>query len=414
MKSIGKQIWNQRRSNAWIGVELIVVNVLLWYAIDLVYNFEGAAWQPKGYDTENVFDLQVAAKPLEMLNDEDNRNAGQDFSYLYNLIKDYPGVEHVGYYYGSIPYSNKTQHEGYASHADSSRIIRCKIRYVSPEYFKVFRLEIAKGNVDFERWKAAEYPMPVLMTEELTDSLFGKVGLDAIGQTCFNPYWGKTQTNYKVAGILPQHKLDDYQRYEPFIYLPTPEPRPLWWQHVVIRVHPDHVNGFAERFRADMQGVFDRGIFYLDHIRSYADMKASYDIEQGTVNYLNTAYAVIAFFLFNIFLSILGTFWFRTHKRKSEIALRMAMGCTRKGILLHFLTEGWLLLLIAAVPALVISLNIVYADLTVHTLMDVTVARFIGCFMLSVLILAIMIALGIWFPARKAMKIEPAEALHDE
>ena len=92
----------------------------------------------------------------------------------------------------------------------------------------------------------------------------------------------------------------------------------------------------------------------------------------------------------------------------------MAMGCTRKGILLHFLTEGWLLLLIAAVPALVISLNIVYADLTVHTLMDVTVARFIGCFMLSVLILAIIIAHGIWFPARKAMKIEPAEALHDE
>ena len=145
MKSIGKQIWNQRRSNVWIGVELMVVNVLLWYTIDLVYNFEGAAWQPKGYDTENVFDLQVAAKPLETLNDEDNRNAGQDFSHLYNLIKDYPGVEQVGYYNGSIPYSKEIQHEGYASHADSSRIIHCKIRYVSPEYFKVFQHFRQKG-----------------------------------------------------------------------------------------------------------------------------------------------------------------------------------------------------------------------------------------------------------------------------
>ena len=414
MKSIGKQIWNQRRSNVWIEVELMVVNVLLWYTIDLVYNFEGAAWQPKGYDTENVFDLQVAAKPLETLNDEDNRNAGQDFSHLYNLIKDYPGVEQVGYYNGSIPYSNEIQHEGYASHADSSRIIHCKIRYVSPEYFKVFRLETVKGNVDFEKWKAAEYPMPVLMTEELTDSLFGKVGLDAIGQLCFNPYWGKTQTNYKVVGILPRHKLDDYQRYEPFIYLPTSEPRPLWWQHVVIRVHPDHTNGFAERFRADMQGVFDRGIFYLDHIRSYADMKASFDIEQGTVNYLNTAYAIIAFFLFNIFLSILGTFWFRTHKQRNEIALRMAMGCTRRGILKHYLTEGWLLLLIAAIPALIICFNIQMGDLTVHTLMDVSLERFIGSFLVATCVLALIIALGIWFPARKAMKIEPAEALHDE
>ena len=256
--------------------------------------------------------------------------------------------------------------------------------------------------------------MPVLMTEELTDSLFGKVGLDAVGQTCFNPYWGKTQTNYKVAGILPQHKLDDYQRYEPFIYLPTPEPRPLWWQHVVIRVHPDHVNGFAERFRTDMQGVFDRGIFYLDHIRSYADMKASYDIEQGTVNYLNTAYAIIAFFLFNIFLSILGTFWFRTHKQRNEIALRMAMGCTRRGILKHYLTEGWLLLLIAAIPALIICFNIQMGDLTVHTLMDVSSGRFFGCFLVAIGVLALIVALGIGIPARKAMKIDPAEALHDE
>ena len=43
MKSIWNQIWNQRRANAWIWVELMVVNVLLWYAIDLVYNYEGAA-----------------------------------------------------------------------------------------------------------------------------------------------------------------------------------------------------------------------------------------------------------------------------------------------------------------------------------------------------------------------------------
>ena len=163
-----------------------------------------------------------------------------------------------------------------------------------------------------------------------------------------------------------------------------------------------------------MQGVFDRGIFYLDHIRSYADMKASYDIEQGTVNYLNTAYAIIAFFLFNIFLSILGTFWFRTHKQRNEIALRMAMGCTRRGILKHYLTEGWLLLLIAAIPALIICFNIQMGDLTVHTLMDVSLERFIGSFLVATCVLALIIALGIWFPARKAMKIDPAEALHDE
>ena len=418
MRTIWNQLWNQRRSNAWILVELTVVNVLLWYAIDLVYNYEGAAWQPKGYDTDCVFDLQMTNKPLEMLDDNDNRNAGEDFRFLYNLIKDYPGVEQVGYYYGSVPYSDEVMFEGYASHTDSVRTVNCKIRYVSPEYIDIFRLSPIAGNLNAEKWKAAENPTPVLMSVELADSLFGTQGADAVGKTCFNPYWLKNpnnpKTNYRVMAVLPSHKLDEYQRYEPFIYLPTPVPEALWWQHVVIRVHPDYVAGFAERFRKDMQGVFDRGIFYLKHIRSYADMKETFDIEQGTVSYLNTTYAVIAFFVFNVFLSILSTFWFRTRRRRSEIALRMAMGCSRWGVLKHYLTEGFLLLTVAAIPALIICLNIQIGNLTVQTLMDTSVGRFIGCFAVSIMILYVIVAIGISIPARKAMKVHPAEALRDE
>jgi len=47
-------------------------------------------------------------------------------------------------------------------------------------------------------------------------------------------------------------------------------------------------------------------------------------------------------------------------------------------------------------------------------LMDVSGGRFIGCFLVAVGVLALIVALGIWFPARQAMKIEPAEALHNE
>ena len=83
MQKIGKQIWNQRHANGWIIVELTVICVLLWYTIDLVYNYEGAAWQPKGYDTENVFDLQVSNKPIEMLKAEDNNNAGHYLDFLH-------------------------------------------------------------------------------------------------------------------------------------------------------------------------------------------------------------------------------------------------------------------------------------------------------------------------------------------
>ena len=393
------------------------MTVLLWYGIDLVYNYEGAAWQPKGYDTSCVFDLTVGTKPLEVINDADNRRAGEDFTYLYNLIKDYPGVEDVCAYHGSVPYTDNAMFEGYAPHSDSTHVVRSFIRYVTPSYFNVFRLTPLAGQPDEAHWSPAEYPMPVWMSAGLADSLFHLPNVaDAVGKTCFNPYWMNTRhpvTNYRVAAVLPRHKLSDYERYEPFIYLPARE-EALFWQNVAIRVSPDHVAGFAERFRKDMQPVFDRGIFYLNSIRSYDDMKAAYDVQQGTVNYLNTVYAVAAFFLFNVFLCVFATFWYRTRKRRCEVALRMAMGSNRRAVMAYFLLEGLLLLLMAAVPALVIAFNVRLADLTVHTLMDVTAGRFAGCFGLALLLMALIIVAGIWYPARQAMKIQPAEALHDE
>ena len=415
-KQLFNQIWNQRRANAWLWTELCIVTVLLWYGIDLVYNYEGAAWQPKGYDTSCVFDLTVATKPLEVINDADNRRAGEDFTYLYNLIKDYPGVESVCAYHGSIPYTDDAMFEGYAPHSDSTHVVHSYIRYVTSSYFDVFRLKPLAGQPDEAHWSPAEYPMPVWMSADLADSLFHLPNVaDAVGKTCFNPYFLKSarpQTNYRVAAVLPRHKLSDYERYEPFIYLPAQ--KALFWQNVAIRVAPDQVAGFAERFRRDMQPVFDRGIFYLNTIRSYDDMKAAYDVQQGTVNYLNTVYAVAAFFLFNVFLCVFATFWYRTRKRRCEVALRMAMGSSRRSVMAYFLLEGLLLLLMAAVPALVVAFNVQLADLTVHTLMDATGGRFAGCFGLALLLMALIIMAGIWYPARQAMKIQPAEALHDE
>ena len=415
-EQICRQIWNQRRANAWLLVELCVVTVLLWYGIDLVYNYEGAAWQSKGYDTSCVFDLTVGTKPLEVINDADNRRAGEDFTYLYNLIKDYPGVEEVCAYHGSIPYTDDVMFEGYAPHTDSTHVVSCFIRYVTPSYFKVFRLKPLAGQLDEAHWSSAEYPMPALVSVDLADSLFHLPNVaDVVGKTCFNPYWLKRAnpvTNYRVVAVLPRHKLNDYERYEPFIYLPAQ--KALFWQDVAIRAAPDHVAGTAERFRNDMQPVFDRGIFYLNSIRSYDEMKEAYDVQQGTVNYLNTVYAVATFFLFNVFLCVFATFWYRTRKRRCEIALRMALGSSRCSVIYYFLLEGITLLLLSVVPALVVALNLQIADLTIHSLVDITTMRFVGCFLIAVLFLALIIVTAIWYPACQAIKIQPAEALHDE
>lgn len=413
-KSLFNQIWNQRRSNLWVGVELMLVLVLIWYGLDLIYNYEVAAHQPKGYDTQQVFDITVKLKPsLE----EDSLLMSHSAEYMrqiYSMISHYPGVEEACYYYGSIPYTNYIMDQGYAPHSDSIHVSDCRIRYVTSSYFQVFKLKPIAGTIDKTQWTDSEYPVPALMSVALCDSIFHNT--TPIGQTCFNPYYIGSKnpvTNYRVMAVLPQHKLNDYERYEPFIYLPAPEEMG-WWGHFAVRVNQNVFVGFSERFLRDMQSKLVIGPYYLNEVHSYKDMKEVYDIEKGTANYLNATYAILAFFMFNVFLTILGTFWFRTRKRRSEIALRMAMGSSKINIFRYYLSEGLLLLTLASVPAFIICFNIQISDLTVHTLIEPTAERFLICFASAVLLLILVIFSGIWFPAHKAMKIQPAEALHEE
>ena len=223
IKSLFRQMWNQRHANVWVWVELIVVLILLWYSIDLVYNYEAAARQTKGYDTENVFDIQLNIKPALQNDSVLMSHSAEYLEQIYHLIQQYQGVEEACFYYGTIPYTGNNMYEGYAPHSDSTHVVGCFIRYVSPTYFKVFRLQPLSGSFEAERWDKNEYPMPVLMSETLSDSLFS--GRNGVGETCFNPYFLNSvqpETNYKVMAVLPAHKTDEYERYEPFIYLPSP------------------------------------------------------------------------------------------------------------------------------------------------------------------------------------------------
>ena len=54
MKQLLKQIYNERRSNAFLWIELLLVFVVLWYIIDLVYVTLHIYYQPMGFNIENT------------------------------------------------------------------------------------------------------------------------------------------------------------------------------------------------------------------------------------------------------------------------------------------------------------------------------------------------------------------------
>lgn len=418
IKSILTQIWNQRRSNGWLFAELLMVFVLMWYCIDVLYGFAYAERQSKGYDLEHVYKVQIATNPTQFVScrsdDSLQRFWFKPMEEAFRRIKQYPGVESAAMWLGTDTYTRKHVYQGYS--LDSARVTTAFIRFVSPEYFSVMRIPINEENGKFDpaAWDPIASPQPAVITSDMADSLF-HTSRGVVGREFMDYYSGGLR--YRVSAVCDRQKSDDYSRYESFILTPMPK----WFYtaqfmpFISIRIRPEaDTPDFIDRFNREMTPQLRVAPFYLFDVRSYVEQKAESDAAEGVTPYIRGVYLIVLFFVFNVFIGLMGTFWFRTRHRRSEIALRIAMGSTRATVRRQLFGEGLLLLLLAALPALIICINMTIADVTFTAPADATGVRFIICSAITFCLMALMVMVGIWFPACQAIRVQPAEALHDE
>ena len=171
---------------------------------------------------------------------------------------------------------------------------------------------------------------------------------------------------------------------------------------------------YAGKFLREMKRQLMAGNLWVSDIRSYQKVRADYLANSPETGSRKLFSALGAFFLVNVFLAVIGTFWFRVRRRRSELGLRMAVGSSRSGIQGLMIGEGLLLLTLATLPALLVCLNLVWMDVLSTTVMAAGVGRFLTVSLLTWSVLAFVIFLATWYPSRKASRLEPAEALHYE
>ena len=215
--------------------------------------------------------------------------------------------------------------------------------------------------------------------------------------------WSHFQTSAQWGGAFAALPLD-VKRLRSF-----GDPR---YVTVSLRVSEDADKGFAEKLMDDADRLYQVGNLYLLDITPFDHLREICELED--MNEWKTQLCVLGFLLLNIFLGVIGTFWFRTQQRRKEIALRLAMGSPRRGIFSYLMYEGILLLTLAVIPATVIAFNIGYAELVDVGRMPFDTGRFLSALVVTWMLMALMIVAGIWYPAYGAMRVHPAKALHDE
>ena len=180
---------------------------------------------------------------------------------------------------------------------------------------------------------------------------------------------------------------------------------------------PDYRNKFLKEIAPHL----DTDDIFIADVAPYTEQQKQFEVMQGDVDKVNTQTVVVAFLLVNVFLGLIGTFWFRTRRRRNEIALRLAMGSTKKQVFSLLMGEGLLLLTLVTLPAMIVCYNVGIAELTMGRTELITTwpvewsfLRFLLGTVGAWLLMALMVIVGIWFPAQQAINIQPAEALHEE
>lgn len=409
------QIWNERRSNWALLVELLIVSSVVWYIVDTVYTYALIANEPMGYDYSNCYKLSLdqldeAAVGYDATHPADAITA--DLLALIDRIRHDSDIECAAYsdrgdaFYGGY-FSTRLR---YDSLQVDARKISCE-----PEMLKVFRIKSVDGKKP-EQLAALLKEQSILLSERTFSDKFDI--RTKIGKEFFYSFSNNDTFPRRLEAVTPVLKRLTYESLyndnTAIVLMPHKNYNSIYTVTLSVRVKESRMKGFEERMNEKIKGNKLRvGNIYVSEFKSYEQIKE--DTDENNVRTLRHYNVAMGFLLLNVFLGLLGTFWLRTQHRFPEIGLQKAIGATNTDITLRLLTEAILMMTIAFLPSLIIDFNIAHANLTEYYQGEtLATGRFIICAAISYVLMLLIIALGIWFPALRATKANPADVLRGE
>lgn len=417
IKHIWKIIWNERKHNIGLWIELVVVAVALWYIADHMYVTLNNYFKPLGFDTEHTYIMRLGLinpNSAVYVNDIPQETGVEELKTALERIRRNPMIEAASISLHSSPHIGSNRSLTLFRDTLQTRYAILS-RTVTPDFFRVFKYKSKNGNT--EDLVRALGRNELVISPEVEKELFPN-GESAVGKhVSFEK--GDSADLYRIGAVSTEIRYDNFNNWSSYFaqnmnndFLAFFSGNYVSALEFCVRVKSEEDRDFIGRFRQDMTQQLRIGNFFLGDIRSIPENKKAY--QKDDVDDLQMRAFVVLFLLVNIVLGITGIFWFRTQHRRGEIGLRVSLGDTPPQILRKYYMEGLLLLTAAMVPAMVVILILGKQGVLITYLMHFTGARYLIGFAITYILLALMITLGIWVPARKAVKVPPAEALREE
>ena len=361
-----------------------------------------------GFDTRNVLTFSVSL-PLERF--ADLRWRDQFLRQALDRLRRLPGVEQAAAADG-LPIigsgGKRFGWEGMPSMLPHDAPL-CVYEQITPNYFRALGVTLLRGRA-FTDQDSAEAPRVVIVNAGLATHIWP--GRDPIGQKIefFRDASGKNVDWAMVVGEVGDVKTQgptDSDRYE--IYVPEAQgdrnDAAVNWSFLLKRRgDPGALTDAARRTLGDLQR--DQPIFA---VQTMGEAVASSVGSQRMALVLVGIFAGVALAVAGV--GIYGVVAYMVNQHTQEFGIRMALGAQPGDVLRMVLSEGLRMTAMGVAAGLAISL--LATRWLAHVLFQ-TSPRDPLTFTAVPVVLAFIALIATWLPARRATRVNPIVALHDQ
>lgn len=433
LKYILKMLWHRRYRNGWLMLELVVVFILSYLVFDPVIVQLDQLHRPMGFDSKQLCCVSLRSLQPGMPGYDaaqgDSLGIVSSFMNLYQRLKSHPDVQFAtpctNY---SYPNSLGSYSIAFTMPADSTSSTKplALLQFIPhTDYFQTLGVNGIHGISARDLDEMNFLPDTYVMTASTLRYFYGTDDPDSCNVIDRST---PSVSHSRIAAAVVDVKHKSFCRLSSLAFTPVRmfDPTSISTSgNLLIRLRPGvNPEQFIYDFQPWMSQNLHAGNLYASDVKTYDQLSqaATYFLE---VSVIRRNLVIAIFFLVNLCLGVVGTFWLQTRNRREEIGVQLSFGCTRRRIMRQLLGEGAVMVTIASLIGAVLyfhyalSEGLSTSDYTTSEIINVEWPDIFwlhfGIVSLCIyVLLLIVVSIGVYIPARYISRIAPTDALHEE
>lgn len=402
-RHILRLIWNRRKTNAMIMIEIFLSFLVLFALGSMTYFSVGNYLKPLGFVYDNVIVLNMNWNradydPREMI------------MQIRREIRSFEEVAQVSMASSNLPYARNYWS---SSLFLDNREFQGRIFYVDDEFAETMGIVMLEG-----RWFGPEDNgarlRPLVIDRKMREAMFGSQ--PALGKIVtedhYDPNHGgdtaKKIIEYTVVGVIDSYRFDGEFSSPDNSYFRRnmlTDSNSVEMVGGLIKVRPGTAVSFEEKLMNRLQAMAPGWTFRTSPLK---DMRTTYLREM--ILSAGIFVVIAAFLIFNVALGLFGVLWYSINRRRAEIGLRCAVGADAGRISGQVLGESLMMATLGIALGLFFAIQVPIAGL----IESVSTGTYLLAILSAIAFIYLVVTACAMYPSRLAARIQPADALRNE